>query len=302
MFGFRGACAGRAGYSTFSEIQGAGLGLGLLLGALGVMGVPGIAGADAPTTIAILGSSTAAGTGATNYDSAFAGRYEKYLGALNPSWKLKNYAVGGYTTYHIMPTGYQAPAGRPAPDTARNITQVLRLKPHALLISMPSNDINNGYPASEFNDNFDSLHAWATRAGIPVWIATPLPRSALDADKRKILLALRDRIIVRYAPRVINFYDSLGDENGNYFSAFNSGDGIHTNDRGHKILFQRVVAANLPGLPVTSIFASAAGSSPRVSSGLPKLVLDPRSGLTLIEGFRRGSLIDLRGRSVPLSP
>ena len=79
---------------------------------------------SAENTIAILGSSTAAGVGASTYDSAFAGRYAKYLGGLKPSWKLVNLAVGGYTTYHIMPTGWKRPAGRPAPDTARNITKV----------------------------------------------------------------------------------------------------------------------------------------------------------------------------------
>lgn len=211
--------------------------------------IPGLP-LTAVRTIAILGSSTAAGTGASTYDSAFAGRYAKYLGALNPSWKLVNYAVGGYTTFHIMPNGWKHAAGRPDPDTARNITKVLALKPSALLISMPSNDINSNYPPEEYNANFDSLHAWAGKAGIPVWIATPLPRTPLDAAHRKQLLDLRVRILSRFAPRAIDFYDSLGDANGAYLSAFNSGDGIHTNDRGHKLLFQRVVAANLTGTAV----------------------------------------------------
>jgi lysophospholipase L1-like esterase len=259
------------------------------------------AGADG-NTIAILGSSTAAGTGATNYDSAFAGRYAKYLGGLKPAWKLVNLAVGGYTTYQVMPTGYKPPAGRPDPDTARNITKVLALKPHSLLICLPSNDINSNYPASEFNANFDSLHAWATRAGIKVWITTPLPRSALDSARRMILLQLKARILSRYAPRAIDFYDSLGDANGNYYPAFNSGDGIHTNDRGHKILFERTVAANLTEIPSAVALGGRgveSGRTAQVAAGLPRLVLDARRGRMVVLPAGTGPGLDLRGRSLP---
>ncbi len=247
----------------------------------------------ADRTIIILGSSTAAGTGASNYDSAFAGRYAKYLGALNPSWKLVNLAVGGYTTYNVMPTGWKHATGRPDPDTARNITKALALKPTCLLICMPSNDINNGYAATEYNDNFDSLHAWADKANLPVWITTPLPRSAMDAAHRKLLIELRDRILARYAPRVINFYDSLGDADGNYFSQYNSGDGIHTNDKGHKILFSRVVAANLTGISVALSFSRPV-AEPRVRP--LTLMLDPRRGSLLIAG-PAGARFDATGRS-----
>ncbi|MDB5104478.1 MAG: lipolytic protein family [Fibrobacteres bacterium] len=272
--------------------------LGTVIGIGIAATLPLAAAADAPATIAILGSSTAAGTGATNYDSAFAGRYGRYLAALRPAWNLVNLGVGGYTTYNVMPTGYKPPANRPSPDTARNITKVLALHPHALLICLPSNDINNGYPASEYNANFDSLRLWAARAGIQVWVSTPLPRSALDSSRRVMLIALRDRILSRYAPRAIDFYDSLGGEDGRYFPAFNSGDGIHTNDRGHKILFLRVVAANLTGISTSIAFTAGSDPAPWVASGLPKLILGGKPGSVMVEGFRRGIFIDLRGRTL----
>ena len=243
---------------------------------------------SAENTIAILGSSTAAGVGASTYDSAFAGRYAKYLGGLKPSWKLVNLAVGGYTTYHIMPTGWKRPAGRPAPDTARNITKVLALKPSALLICMLSNDINNGYPASEYNANYDSVAAWAVKAGIPTWITTVVPRTAFDAAKRKELLALRDRILTRFAPHAINFYDSLGDAEGNYLPGWGAGDGIHTNDKGHALLFRRVVAANLTSA------AMALAPRFRPEAGLPVLLAGP-AGAGPVLALPAGRF-DLRGR------
>lgn len=248
----------------------------------------------AENTIAILGSSTAAGTGASTYDSAFAGRYAKYLGGLKPSWKLVNLAVGGYTTYHMMPTGWKAPTGRPAPDTARNITKVLALKPSALLICMLTNDINNGYPASEYNANYDSVFAWAVKAGIPTWITTPVPRTAFDAAKRKQLLALRDRMLARFAPRALDFYDSLGDADGNYLPGWNAGDGIHTNDKGHALLFRRVTAANL-----TSVVVAVAPRA-RAEARMPVLFAGALRGSPLLE--LPSGRFDLRGayRGPPL--
>lgn len=56
--------------------------------------------------IVVLGSSTAAGTGTTNPDSAWVNRFRNYFVAQDSSFRVINLAVGGYTTYHIMPTGF----------------------------------------------------------------------------------------------------------------------------------------------------------------------------------------------------
>ena len=207
----------------------------------------------AGNTIVLIGSSIAAGLGASAYDSAWAGRYSKLLTGLNPAWNLINLAVGGYTTYNVMPTGNIPPANRAAPDTAHNLTKALSLKPACLLISLTGNDISNGYAAAEYEANFDSLRAIAIRAGIKVWVTTPTPRTANDSAKRKLVLALRDRILSRYAPRAIDFYDSLGGADGAMFAQYNSGDGIHPNNPGHALLFRRVAAANIPGITISVI-------------------------------------------------
>jgi len=217
-------------------------------------------------TIVLLGASTSAGVGATTYDSSFAGRYAHYLQSRNPAWTLTNLAVAGYTTFQLMPTGYVSPGGRPSPDPAHNITKAIALHPRVLLLCMGTNDIANGYPASQYEANYDTLHAIADRAGIPLWITTPLPRG-LDAAKRSMILALRDRIMSRYAPRAINFYDSLGDAQGNYYPAFNSGDSIHTNNHGHRLLYGRVVAADLVGSVTALAGATGAGRAGESAAG-----------------------------------
>jgi lysophospholipase L1-like esterase len=252
-------------------------------------------------TIVLLGASTASGTGATTYDSSFAGRYAHFLQSQNPAWTLTNLAVSGYTTFQLMPTGFTSPSGRSQPDPAHNITKALALHPRVLLLCMGTNDIADGYPASEYEANYDSLHAMADRAGIPLWVTTPLPR-ALDATGRNKILALRDRIMTRYAPRALNFYDSLGDDQGNYIQAFNSGDGIHTNNHGHRLLYERVVAADLIG-SVTSL--AGAGDAWRASRSAAGSGVIPSSdpgqygqGQMLFFGTGRPGFRDVRGRSM----
>jgi lysophospholipase L1-like esterase len=248
-------------------------------------------------TLVLLGASTASGTGATTYDSSFAGRYAHYLQGQFP-WTFTNLAVSGYTTFQLMPTGNASPSGRPQPDPAHNITKALALHPSVLPLCMGTNDIANGYAAAEYEANYDSLRAIAERAHVPLWIATPLPR-ALDAAGRAKILALRDRILTRYAPRALDFYDSLGDAQGNYVPAFNSGDGIHTNNHGHRLLYERVVAANLIKPPPDRIGAGGAERAGTHAGGTgffsyPDLGPDGR-WLFTVPGT--GGTRDLRGRS-----
>jgi len=216
------------------------------------------AGSAPVRTVVILSASSAAGTGATTYDSAYSGRFATYLSGLKPAWKLVNLAVGGYTCYQIMPTGYQTPPNRPAVDTAHNITKALSLKPDRILISMIGNDIGSGYGETEIQNNLDSLYGWATKAGIPTWVADAPPRNSDDSAKVKIRLHMRQWIMDRYAPHGLDFYDSLGDANGKYFPDLDAGDGTHYNNKAHAIVFRKLVAANIPGLPTIALLGASA--------------------------------------------
>lgn len=253
------------------------------------------AAAQAQRTMVILGSSTSAGTGASTYDSSYAGRYAQYLASLKGGWKLVNLAVGGYTTYHLMPTGNQAPAGRPKPDTAKNLTKALSLKPEVLLLALGSNDIGGNYAAAEYEANYDSIRAIAMRAGVRTWVSTCMPRSVQDSAGRLKILALRSRIMQRYAPRAVDFYDSLGMPDGRFHPAFNSGDGIHTNNRGHMLLFKRVVAADFVTVPTA---LAAADGSPIGFPGSRRAFLQRGDGMAVLTARRIGTSIrvDLQGR------
>src|SRR6476469_6554639 len=80
------------------------------------------------TRLVVLGSSTAAGTGASVPDSAWVNRLQAEYAKNrndNQDTTIINLAVGGYVTYKVMPNDYVTPAGKPAADTARNVTKAL---------------------------------------------------------------------------------------------------------------------------------------------------------------------------------
>ena len=118
--------------------------------------------------VVVLGSSTAAGSGPIYSDSTWVNRYRTHLKQLNTQNEVINLAIGGTTTYHIMPDWYTAPSGRPAANTTNNISEALRLNADAIIINMPSNDAANGFVASEQLFNFQTMHNTADSANISV--------------------------------------------------------------------------------------------------------------------------------------
>ena len=197
-----------------------------------------------PVTVVILGSSTAAGTGPREIANAWVNRYLAYAESLDADNRVINLAKGGYTTYHLMPRDYDPPEGRPRPDPCRCITMALHLDPDAIVINLPSNDAAYGYSVEEQLANYDSLLVLAGRRDVPVWITTTQPRN-LTVEGRANLMAVRDSTHVRFGERAIDFWSGLAMEDGSVDPAYDSGDGVHLNDRAHRVLFQRAVAAGL---------------------------------------------------------
>ncbi|MCI0494585.1 GDSL-type esterase/lipase family protein [candidate division KSB1 bacterium] len=203
--------------------------------------------------IVVLGSSTAEGTGPADKRNAWVNRYRSFLKMENANHRVDNLAKGGYTTYHILPTGQTTPANRPKPDDQRNITRALALQPDGVIINLPSNDATAGYSIEEQLANYDSLLAVANRSNTPVWIATTQPRN-LSQTGRQNLMAMRDSTLARFDNFAIDFWTELAQENGMINPQYDCGDGIHLNDVAHKILFNRVNDKNIPKELSSSVF------------------------------------------------
>lgn len=195
--------------------------------------------------ITVLGSSTAAGAGVSHPDSAWVNRYRASLQAVHTGNEVLNLAVGGYNSYRLMPTGSIPPAGRPWPDTTKNITAALKNQVDALIINLPSNDVALGYTVEEQLRNFDTLAAVAAQAGVPLFVSTTQPRNFSPALVQK-QMAVRDSLLARFGANVIDFWTGIADSNGLIHPAYNSGDGVHLNNAGHKLLFQRVADMLIP--------------------------------------------------------
>jgi lysophospholipase L1-like esterase len=210
--------------------------------------------------VTVLGSSTAAGTGASVPDSSWVGKLR--LGfSKNPSdgkdTIVNNRAVGGYVTYKSLPTGYAHPIDRPDPDPGTNVTYVLNDLPRAdvVIINYPTNDIASGYTAKEMMDNLRLMYQQFAQNGIRCYITTSQPRNLSD-DQKIILRQLVDSIQLNFMAFSINFWDDIAATDGSIKPEVNSGDGIHVNDLGHRLLFQRVQQKNIFGtanapLPIT---------------------------------------------------
>lgn len=189
---------------------------------------------ELPVRIVVLGSSTAAGTGPSHPDSTWVNRYRAGLKQINPNNEVINLAVGGYTTYRIMPDNFITPSNRPTVDSAHNITEALSLNPDAIVINLPSND--RQWPMSEQLANFDSLYRHGWNNGVPVYICTTQP---IAGNWGAYQASVKDSIQVMFGPNAIDFFTPLADSNGVVSPSY-AADAVHLNDAGHRILFQQV--------------------------------------------------------------
>lgn len=198
------------------------------------------------TRIVVLGSSTAAGSNATVYDSSWVGRLQSHfrrnITAGNPDTIVTNLAVGGYTTYQVMPDTYTPPPFRPAPVTTNNVTRALSFNPQVIIINLPTNDIGAGYGPVEFMNNLRFLFGHINAAGIRAFITTTQPRTQYAAPERQLLRNLVDSINNSFGVYAIDFWTDLATTDGqnNLTPEVSFGDGIHVNNLGHRYLFERV--------------------------------------------------------------
>lgn len=192
--------------------------------------------------IVVLGSSTAAGAGASVPDSAWVNLYHASVTSVNTRYEVINLAKGGYTTFHILPDGSTMPPGVTVTvDTARNITKALTYGPVALIVNMPSNDAANNFTAQMQVDNYRIISDIAAAAGISVWICTPQPRNFSNPLQVKIQTDVRDSVLAMFQDHAIDFWTGMATANGFIKPEFDSGDGVHLNNRGHRELFGRVL-------------------------------------------------------------
>lgn len=200
--------------------------------------------------IVVLGSSTAAGTGANPYDSSWVGRlqlhYRQNTNIGDPDTVVTNLALGGQYTFNIMPTGYTFPNGYPQVNTARNITQAISLNPDVIIINLPSNDQTWPFPNWESMNNFRIIYNEAQLNNKRCFISTTQPVNHPSLTVRDSLRKMVDSIKNNFGYFAIDFWTPLASPTGDStIRADLNSDGLHVNNTGHRLLFQQVIAKDL---------------------------------------------------------
>ncbi len=208
----------------------------------------------------VIGSSTAAGLGASSPDSSWTGRFNRYykyqLGIIDTTHNL---GVSGTTNYKGMPTSYIPSGGRPSPDPAHNVTRAVNLLSGlssatngVVIVNYPSNGYDN-YTIAEIMSSLQLIYDSAVSAGNRCYVTTTQPRSdgSFSSPAVRLKMAtLKDSIINRFGvTNSINFWDSLYNPADTTILPQYAADSTHFNNLGHKILFDRVVAKNIFNLP-----------------------------------------------------
>lgn len=195
--------------------------------------------------IVILGSSTAYGTGATTYDSSWAGKFTSYISRKNTSNQVINLAISGLRTYqNLRPTGYIPPSDRPYPNSTNNITAAIAYHPDAIIINMPSNDAADNYSLAEQQANFEAAMYLADSARIPVWVTTTQPRNYLNALQTQSLIDMKNWIQSRFGNKSVNFWDDVANPDGTINPIYGY-DYVHVNNLGHQLFYSRMLAETI---------------------------------------------------------
>jgi acyl-CoA thioesterase I len=188
--------------------------------------------------VVILGSSTAYGTGASPIDSSWVNLLRYSFNNEKKDVTVYNLALGGFTTYNIMPKEIGVVTNRPLYDTSRNVDKALSLKPDFIIISLPSNDIANEYSDQEILHNYSVITSLIKKVNIPFIITSTQPRNLTSSAARMRLQAFNLNLLNLFPENVLNYYDSLTDfPSLNIKRDLDAGDGIHLNNKGHSIIF-----------------------------------------------------------------
>lgn len=188
----------------------------------------------------VLGSSTAAGVGASPGRS-WAAQLEARL--TPRGLRLDNRARSGANTYQALPAGAARPAGRPPTDPAQDIDRALDTGPRALVLAFPSNDAVLGYSGAESAANLLAMRGRASARGVPVMVLSSQPRNDAGPAARTAMREMDAALAAALGPCFVDVRDALADAEARIAPAYGAGDGVHLNDAGHALVFDRLWAA-----------------------------------------------------------
>lgn len=191
-----------------------------------------------PARWLVLGSSSAAGAGASRYRHSWAGQLAAEV--TDNGAELTNIARGGYTTYQALSSDCEVDATRPQPDPLHNIDRAIELGADIVIVSFPSNDAALGYSAEEAAANILLLRAQLAQHNTPLLVLSAQPR-ALTAQKQALLVKFNQLLQPLLGPCFVDVFSQLQATDLKLLPQYDSGDGVHLNDAGHTVVYQALV-------------------------------------------------------------
>jgi lysophospholipase L1-like esterase len=194
-----------------------------------------------PGTWAVMGSSTAAGVGASagNGWADLIGRAYAGKGVT-----MLNIALGGSVTYNGLGSSVPPTVDRPSPNTTHNIDAALAQGVRFVLIGYPSNDTAYGFSSDETVRNHKWIAYTAAQAGVPSIVISSQPQRGVPSAWAAATFADIDkRLADFFGPCFVEVRTALALSNDTLNPAYDSGDGQHLNDAGHRVVYDKMKAA-----------------------------------------------------------
>jgi acyl-CoA thioesterase I len=192
----------------------------------------------------VLGTSTAAGVGAPAEQGwvALLGQALADHGVT-----VANAARSGTLTYHWLPSATARPPQRPATIDALDVLKLEPASPRLVVLNFPSNDAMAGVSAGETIDNLLLLRHIERDRGAVVLVTSSQPRNDADTAQRATMQAVDAALVARLGDCYVDIRSSLVGDDGGLAADVAAGDGVHLNARGHRRLFERLLAAIVSG-------------------------------------------------------
>jgi lysophospholipase L1-like esterase len=188
--------------------------------------------------IAVIGSSTAAGTGAIPIDNSWVNLTKAYYQSLGLIDTIYNIALGGSVTFIGLPTWDSS--GEPKPDTAHNVTKALSYIPDVVLVAYASNDVVAGYTLQQTMANLRIIYQEVINAGKIAYVATTQPRGGIPTVQKQLLKSEADSVLAEFPANSMDFYTPLVAADSLSLNPVYAFDSTHPNNAGHQLLFQVV--------------------------------------------------------------
>jgi lysophospholipase L1-like esterase len=196
---------------------------------------------DGAFVIAVLGSSTPEGEGASSLANSWVGLLQSRLESVGDV-SVVDLAVGGWAASDLLPG-----SGSPG-----NIDDALDEQPDLIVVAIAgSNDIDRGATTSTYLSNLTQVRDTASAAGVPTFFMGTLPKNMSDSERQ--LLAdwndvMRERFSTcwvptdeTYSPCFVDVFADLANEDLGVDPRYLASDGFHHNNAGHRVIFEDAI-------------------------------------------------------------